>query len=255
MNFLDAAGLARFFAGLGQKFAALSHTHGTADIEDGAITTAKLANMCVTTSKLGNKCVANGNLGDMSVQEGKIYPQAVTTAKIRDGAVTEDKLDAALVAKINAAGGGATVLYETTSPTELDKDSGGTDSITLSTALTAADPQVAIVFFSTKNYNAPMMAATLKRPSNGWSNASDALAMFWANAKDFGYSSGYGTSQVLFKAQLTGQSGAITLAALSPFVPGVDIWSSDGGYAGDITWSTTFSNYTPRIYIWKVVGV
>ncbi len=108
MNFLDAAGLARFFSGLGQKFAALSHTHGTADIEDGAITTAKLADMAVTTSKLGNKCVANGNLGDMSVQEGKIYPQAVTTTKIRDGAVTEDKLDAALAAKINAAGAGIT---------------------------------------------------------------------------------------------------------------------------------------------------
>ena len=109
MNFLDAAGLARFFAGLGQKFATLSHTHGTADIEDGAITTAKLANMAVTTSKLGNKCVANGNLGDMSVQEGKIYPQAVTTTKIRDGAVTEDKLDAALAAKINAGGGALSI--------------------------------------------------------------------------------------------------------------------------------------------------
>lgn len=100
MNFLDAAGLARFFAGLGQKFAALSHTHGTSDIEDGAITTDKLANMCVTTSKLGNKCVANGNLGDMSVQEGKLYPQAVTTAKIRDGAVTEAKLDSDVAGKL-----------------------------------------------------------------------------------------------------------------------------------------------------------
>ena len=260
MNFLDAAGLARFFSGLGQKFAALSHTHGTADIEDGAITTDKLANMCVTTSKLGNKCVANGNLGDMCVQEGKLYPQAVTTAKIRDGAVTEDKLDAALKSKINA-GGGATVLYETSSPSEMSFDQDwGTQSLTLTTPLTDADPQAVVVFFSTKDYNAPMMSAMLKRPtgSRGWANASNAALQFFANASDFGRSSGYGTDQTLFKGSLTGQNSALTLAALDAYYPTVYIYqdsSAASGYAGDIEWGTRSLGYTPRIYIWKVVGV
>lgn len=259
-NFLDATGLARFFSDISGKFAALSHTHGTADIEDGAITTAKLANMCVTTSKLGNKCVANGNLGDMSVQEGKIYPQAVTTAKIRDGAVTEDKLDAALVAKINA-GGGATVLYDTSSPTEMSFDPNlGTQSLTLTTPLTDADPQAVVVFFSTNDYNAPMMSAMLKRPtgSRGWANASNAALQFFANASDFGRSAGLGTNQTLFRGSLTGQNSTLTLAALDAYYPAVDIYQDSGaasGYAGDLEWGARSLGYTPRIYIWKVVGV
>lgn len=261
-NFLDAAGLARFFAGLGQKFAALSHTHGTADIEDGAITTAKLANMAVTTSKLGNKCVANGNLGDMSVQEGKIYPQAVTTTKIRDGAVTEDKLDAALKSKINAGGGGATVLYETSSPTEITTDNFPDESIdpaaecvTLTTSLVDADPEFIVVFASRPTGAAEdraKLSTCIRRPSDGWQQTS--------------YASG-GQGQLLdyaqgFLMQAHPAHFMYHLAAYhrndASYVRLIEARGVQWGGGGDTTWQNVSpgTSYPMRgLHIYKVVGI
>lgn len=241
MNFLDAAGLARFFSGLGQKFAALSHTHGTADIEDGAITTDKIANMAVTTSKLGNKCVANGNLGDMSVQEGKIFPQAVTTTKIRDGAVTEDKLDAALKAKINASGGGATVLYETSSPTALTPS--GTDSVTLATTLRTADPAVVIV--NATNGDGASIPFMFHRPANGWSlnGGVEAHGITMGGLGMVGNNwSSLGNPLVLTRYQLTIYNSSLSvLEAVSVYSDGATQWA-------------TVATETP-IYVYKVVGL
>ena len=156
----------------------------------------------------------------------------------------------------STSGGGATVLYETTNPTQLDKSSGGTSSITLTTALTAADPQAVIVWVSTNDYDAPKIPIVIPRPDGGWTYSSYAGIQIWANATDFGYSAGLGSAQNLFKVKLLGNSDYISLSALDPFVPGLDIWSDgQGGYTGVIDWSTSLSTYTPRLYIWKVVGV
>ena len=60
---------------------------GTTNIQDGAITTAKIANLNVTDAKLASN----------SVTTAKIADGAVTTAKIADGAVTADKIDSATI--------------------------------------------------------------------------------------------------------------------------------------------------------------
>lgn len=55
-----------------KKSAAVTHTHGTAGIEDDAITTVKIVNNAITNDKLADDCVG--------------------TAEIIDGAVTVDKM-------------------------------------------------------------------------------------------------------------------------------------------------------------------
>lgn len=258
MNFLDAAGLARFFSGLGQKFAALSHTHGTADIEDWSITTGKIANMavttsklgnnCVTTYKLGNKCVTTYNLGDMSVEEDKLYPQAVTTAKIRDGAVTEDKLDAALKAKIDAGGSGSTVLYDCQqSPVALFI--GGTTQITLDTALTSANPETVRVFYSTNSSGENMRAIDIVRTNNNWSAASYGVDSIWASPVDFGYPIGYGTAPHLHKIKVVAQSDYVGLSSLDSYSRHIN---TDYSSYAEADWTTPI--HTGRIYIFQVVG-
>lgn len=57
-----------------------------AEIQDGSITTAKLANLAVTTSKIAAEAVDKNRLAN----------EAVTTSKIKNGAVSADKLSSAL---------------------------------------------------------------------------------------------------------------------------------------------------------------
>lgn len=232
-NFLDAAGLARFFAGLGQKFAALSHTHGTADIEDGAITTAKLANMAVTTSKLGNKCVANGNLGDMSVQEGKIYPQAVTTTKIRDGAVTEDKLDATVRSMLG------TVFYTAPNGAPVALSSG--DGIT--TDMFDADTKRLEIVYSLGSDGQNTRKAQLVITPNEWDANETFLTYYRGTLPD--------TKLVLFKVQLSAYVAdrpdipPWVEADFKAYYPSIN--------SSDIVW-TQVQDFTPQIYIWKITG-
>ena len=62
-------------------------------IDNGAVTTIKLANLAVTTEKIANYAVTADKLDDRAVRSEKIDTHAVTTSKIDDMAVTFDKLD------------------------------------------------------------------------------------------------------------------------------------------------------------------
>lgn len=61
-------------------------------LEDGAVTTQKLADGAVTVDKLANGSVTGSKLADESVARDKLVEQSVTTEKINDYAVTTEKL-------------------------------------------------------------------------------------------------------------------------------------------------------------------
>lgn len=66
----------------------------TAKLAELAVTTAKLAEQAVTTAKLANGAVTAAKLSDGAVQAAKLSDGAVETAKLADGAVTAAKLAA-----------------------------------------------------------------------------------------------------------------------------------------------------------------
>ena len=75
----------------------------TTNVNDGAVTTAKIADSAVTAGKLDSNAVTTQKIADSAVTADKLGSSAVTTAKINDGAVTADKLGSSAVAtgKIN----------------------------------------------------------------------------------------------------------------------------------------------------------
>lgn len=64
----------------------------TIPIEDGAVTTQKLADGAVTVDKLANGSVTGSKLTNESVATDKLVEKSVTTEKINDYAVTTEKL-------------------------------------------------------------------------------------------------------------------------------------------------------------------
>ena len=76
---------------------------GTSDLQDSAVTTAKINNGAVTTAKINDSNVTTAKINDGAVTTAKIGDSAVTTAKINDGAVTTAKIgdSAVTTAKIN----------------------------------------------------------------------------------------------------------------------------------------------------------
>lgn len=89
---------------------------GGGTIEDGSVTTDKLADDAVTTAKIDDGAVTLAKLGsdvpvgiaDGAVTTAKLGAEAVTTAKIADGAVTADKIASGV---IPSGGGGAGVWF------------------------------------------------------------------------------------------------------------------------------------------------
>lgn len=75
----------------------------TTNVNDGAVTTAKIADSAVTAGKLDSNAVTTQKIADSAVTADKLGSSAVTTAKINDGAVTADKLGSSAVTtgKIN----------------------------------------------------------------------------------------------------------------------------------------------------------
>lgn len=74
-----------------------------ASIEDGAVTTPKLADLAVTTAKLAELAVTEAKLGALSVTEAKLGALAVTEAKIDALAVTAGKIGALAVTEAKIA--------------------------------------------------------------------------------------------------------------------------------------------------------
>jgi hypothetical protein len=78
---------------------------GTADISDSAITTAKLADSSVTRAKLsGVFPIATADISDSAITTTKIADSAITTGKIADGAVTDAKIASGISPSKIAAG-------------------------------------------------------------------------------------------------------------------------------------------------------
>ena len=78
-------------------------------ILDAAVTTSKIADAAVTTAKIATDAVTADELADNAVDTAAVVDSAVTTAKIADGAVTTDKLSDASVT--NAKIVDATIAY------------------------------------------------------------------------------------------------------------------------------------------------
>jgi len=64
----------------------------TVDMEDGSVTSLKIANGGVATADLADAAVTTGKINDAAVTTGKINDAAVTTGKINDAAVTTAKI-------------------------------------------------------------------------------------------------------------------------------------------------------------------
>ena len=96
------------------------------DIDDNAVTTAKIAgaaviesriaDAAVTQSKIAGAAITESKIADAAITEGKIAGAAVVESKIAGGAVTESKIaDAAITqSKIAANAVGATQLQDGT---------------------------------------------------------------------------------------------------------------------------------------------
>lgn len=104
-----------------------SNSVTTAKILNGNVTTAKLADGNVTMEKLhadvisaissgggggglGPNSVATSHIQDGAVTNTKLANNAVTGVKIQNGTISEAKLDAGVVAKLNAVGSGGSDL-------------------------------------------------------------------------------------------------------------------------------------------------
>lgn len=73
---------------------------GSVNIQDGAVTTDKIANLNVTEGKLASNSVTTSKIADDAVTTAKIPDNAITTNKIADASVTSDKIDSATLPSV-----------------------------------------------------------------------------------------------------------------------------------------------------------
>lgn len=97
----------------------------TVSLEDGAVTTQKLADRAVTDAKLADGAVTTSKIGNAAVTDDKLADSAVTTSKIDNAAVTDDKLaDGAVYGSKIKVGGMRSDASERWSPTVILSKSG-----------------------------------------------------------------------------------------------------------------------------------
>jgi hypothetical protein len=109
-----------------------------ANIQDGSVETADIANDAVTTVKINDGNVTTGKIADGAVTNAKIGASAVGTTEIADGAVTAAKIAAGAV------------------ETDKLKDSGGTTRVQATTSganLTGADNTTTLNLSNTSGAN------------------------------------------------------------------------------------------------------
>lgn len=83
---------------------------GPVELEDGAVTTSKIADGAVTTSKIADDAVTTSKIGLNAVTTSEINDDAVITSKIADGAVTsaqimDDEITEADLQKVDSGAG------------------------------------------------------------------------------------------------------------------------------------------------------
>ena len=86
----------------------------TQKLADGAVTTVKIADANVTTAKIADSNVTSNKIDDGAILTAKIADSAVTTGKIADSAVTANKLGDASVTNLKLAAASITTDRLTT---------------------------------------------------------------------------------------------------------------------------------------------
>lgn len=93
------------------------HPEATTTVQDGAVTTAKLASGAVTTDKIAAEAVTTAKLGESAVITANLSNGAVTAVKLADGAVTRAKLASGVTEELDGLDGRLdTVEGQLTSP-------------------------------------------------------------------------------------------------------------------------------------------
>ncbi len=91
---------------------AMKDTVGTADIDNGAVTTAKLADGAVDASKLGANAVTDAAVADGALSQGKISGLDTTLATKLNIPTVENEADGKYVLTATAVNGQATYYWE-----------------------------------------------------------------------------------------------------------------------------------------------
>ena len=117
-----------------------------AKLADGAVTTSKIDNAAVTDDKLADSAVTTSKIDNAAVTDDKLADSAVTTSKIDNAAVTDDKLaDGAVYGSKIKVGGMRSDASERWSPTVIVSKSG---KVTISNKYLYYFPGLDAVYFS-----------------------------------------------------------------------------------------------------------
>jgi hypothetical protein len=98
---------------------------GTANLQDGSVTTEKLANAAVTTIKIETGAITTERLAYEAVTNQRLAANAVSTAKIVDSAVTSDKIGISAVTPEKLSTGAVTTDKISTGAVTIDKIGNG----------------------------------------------------------------------------------------------------------------------------------
>lgn len=102
-------------------------------LDDGGISTAKVADLAITNDKIAADAITNAKLADDAVDTANIVTSAVGTNEVAVNAITSSRLntDAVETDKItDSAVTGAKIADTTITPAKLDKTSGGSPGAT-----------------------------------------------------------------------------------------------------------------------------